>query len=191
MASLTTYPRWSRVIALISRCARNDHDVFGIFPPKVPFSLRNHPPLSVELPLLWVGTLNGRTSSTPVPTLILYIYPVRIFDGNLLYTPTSISLLNKRIFAMSKGVSLVTGSGQGIGRAIALRLADDQYDVAINDISPNKANLEILKAEIEAKGRRALIVIADVSQEEQVQGMVDSVVKTLGGLDVVRYIIPL
>lgn len=89
---------------------------------------------------------------------------------------------------MSKGVSLVTGSGQGIGRAIALRLADDQYDVAINDISPNKANLELLKEEIEAKGRRALIVIADVSQEEQVQGMVDSVVKTLGSLDVVGYI---
>jgi NAD(P)-dependent dehydrogenase (short-subunit alcohol dehydrogenase family) len=87
---------------------------------------------------------------------------------------------------MSKGVALVTGSGQGIGRAIALRLADDQFDVAINDIPPNKENLEILKAEIEAKGRRALIVIADVSQEEQVQGMVDSVVKTLGGLDVVR-----
>ena len=92
---------------------------------------------------------------------------------------------------MSKGVSLVTGSGQGIGRAIALRLADDQFDVAINDILPNKKNLEILKAEIEAKGRRALIVIADVSQEDQVQGMVDSVVKTLGGLDVVRYIISL
>ena len=147
--------------------------------------------LSVELPLLWVGTLNGRTSSTPVQTFIPYIYPARIFDGNSLYTPSSISLLNKRILAMSKGVSLVTGSGQGIGRAIALRLADDQYDVAINDISPNKANLEILKAEIEAKGRRALIVIADVSQEEQVQGMVDSVVKTLGGLDVVRYIISL
>ena len=92
---------------------------------------------------------------------------------------------------MSKGVSLVTGSGQGIGRAIALRLADDQFDVAINDILPNKKNLEILKAEIEAKGRRAFIVIADVSQEDQVQGMVDSVVKTLGGLDVVRYIISL
>ena len=135
-----------------------------------------------------VGTLNGRTPSTPVPTLILYIYPARIFDGNSLYIPTSISLLNKRILAMSKGVSLVTGSGQGIGRAIALRLADDQYDVAINDISPNKANLELLKEEIEAKGRRALIVIADVSQEEQVQGMVDSVVKTLGSLDVVGYI---
>ena len=67
---------------------------------------------------------------------------------------------------MSKGVSLVTSSGQGIGRAIALRLADDQFDVAINDILQNEENLEIFKAEIEAKGRRALIVIADVSQED-------------------------
>jgi NAD(P)-dependent dehydrogenase (short-subunit alcohol dehydrogenase family) len=43
------------------------------------------------------------------------------------------------------------------------------------------------EAEIQAKGRKALIVTADVSQEEQVQGMVDKVVATLGGLDVVSY----
>ena len=87
----------------------------------------------------------------------------------------------------SKGVSLVTGSGQGIGRAIALRLADDGYDVAVNDIPSNKDNLESLKVEIESKGCKALVVTADVSQEDQVKHMVDTVVETLGGLDVVRY----
>lgn len=86
----------------------------------------------------------------------------------------------------SQGVSLVTGSGQGIGRAIALRLADDGYDVAVNDIPSNRENLETLKAEIESKGRKALVVTADVSQEDQVKHMVDTVVETLGGLDVVR-----
>ncbi|KJA16712.1 hypothetical protein HYPSUDRAFT_171124 [Hypholoma sublateritium FD-334 SS-4] len=84
----------------------------------------------------------------------------------------------------SQGVSLVTGSGQGIGRAIALRLADDGYDVAVNDIPSNRENLETLKAEIESKGRKALVVTADVSQEDQVKLMVDTVVETLGGLDV-------
>ncbi|KZP26769.1 NAD(P)-binding protein [Athelia psychrophila] len=85
---------------------------------------------------------------------------------------------------MSKGVALVTGSGQGIGRAISLRLADDGFDVAVNDIPFNKDKLESLVKEIESKGRKSIFVVADVSQEDQVKAMVDATVKDLGGLDI-------
>lgn len=87
--------------------------------------------------------------------------------------------------ALSKGIALVTGSAQGIGRGIALRLADDGFDIALNDILPNKANLSGVAAEIRSKKRRAFEVFADVRAENQVKGMVESTVKELGGLDVV------
>lgn len=87
---------------------------------------------------------------------------------------------------MSIGVALVTGSAQGIGRAISLRLADDGFDVAVNDIPSNQPAVDSLVEEIQAKGRKSVAVLADVSQEEQVKAMVESAVKHLGGLDVVR-----
>ncbi|KAJ7040934.1 hypothetical protein C8F04DRAFT_1253443 [Mycena alexandri] len=84
----------------------------------------------------------------------------------------------------SKGIALVTGAAQGIGRAIALRLADDGFDVAVNDLSPNSQVLDALVDEIKQKGRESFIFVADVSEEEQVKEMVEEVVKKLGGLDV-------
>lgn len=84
------------------------------------------------------------------------------------------------------GAALVTGSAQGIGRAISLRLADDGFDVAVNDIPQNRPALDSLVEEIKAKGRHAVAVPADVSQEAQVKGMVAKAVEDLGGLDVVR-----
>jgi NAD(P)-dependent dehydrogenase (short-subunit alcohol dehydrogenase family) len=85
----------------------------------------------------------------------------------------------------SQGVAFITGAGIGIGRAIALRLADDGYDIAVNGRPSSKEKIDSLAYEIRQKGRKALSLIGDVSIEADVQKMVEDVVQHLGGLDVV------
>ena len=81
-------------------------------------------------------------------------------------------------------VALVTGAARGIGRAIALRLAHDGLDVAVNDIS-SSPELDGLVREIESKGRRSVAVPADISLEQDVEKTIRKVVQDLGSLDVV------
>ncbi|RDB27112.1 Diacetyl reductase [(S)-acetoin forming] [Hypsizygus marmoreus] len=82
------------------------------------------------------------------------------------------------------GVAFVTGASQGIGRAIALRLADDGFDVALNDLPSSKDKLDAVSKEITAKGRRTWIALGDISVEDNVQSMISTVVENLGQLDV-------
>jgi len=63
-------------------------------------------------------------------------------------------------------VALVTGAAQGIGRAIALRLASDGANIAIVDINDDK--MQAVADEVRALGRKATTVKADVTQREQV-----------------------
>ncbi|KDN36157.1 hypothetical protein RSAG8_11038, partial [Rhizoctonia solani AG-8 WAC10335] len=81
-------------------------------------------------------------------------------------------------------VAIVTGSAQGIGRAIALRLASDGNDVAVNDINLKQNELEQLVEEIKRLGRKAISVPGDVSKEQEVQNMVTKTVDELGSLDI-------
>ena len=86
----------------------------------------------------------------------------------------------------SPKVAIVTGAAQGIGRGIALHLAQDGLDVTINDIVGKTKQLEEVAAEISKEtGRKVLVVTGDVSQETDVQGLVDRTVEELGSLDVV------
>ncbi|KAJ7312970.1 acetoin reductase family protein [Mycena albidolilacea] len=85
---------------------------------------------------------------------------------------------------MSKGIAFVTGAARGIGKAIALRLADDGFDVAVNDLPESSKPLLEVVEEIKAKGRASSSHLADVSVEEEVKAMFAEVVQVHGGLDV-------
>jgi 3-oxoacyl-[acyl-carrier protein] reductase/meso-butanediol dehydrogenase/(S,S)-butanediol dehydrogenase/diacetyl reductase len=101
------------------------------------------------------------------------------------------------MYDLAGKVALVTGTGnrRGIGRAIAVRLAREGADVAVNDRPlPAGANpwsgqgewrgVESVADEIRALGRRSLVVLADVTDRSQVQAMVDRVVNEFGRIDI-------
>ena len=75
--------------------------------------------------------------------------------------------------------ALVTGGATGIGRGIALALAAEGVDVAIASRNPSDETIDAIKAH----GVRALRVVADVSQEDQIVQMVRTTIGGLGGLD--------
>ncbi len=79
--------------------------------------------------------------------------------------------------------ALVTGGGSGIGRAVALSLADAGADVAVNYVS-GADQAESLAAEIRNKGVNAAAVRADVSDEAEVQAMFSAVIGDFGTLDI-------
>ena len=83
--------------------------------------------------------------------------------------------------ALAGSVALVTGGAHGIGRAIALALADVGADIAILDIEAATDTAEALKA----RGRRALVMIGSVADRQAVTTAVARTVKELGRLDVV------
>jgi enoyl-[acyl-carrier protein] reductase III len=78
--------------------------------------------------------------------------------------------------------ALVTGSGRGIGRAIALHLARRGADVVVNFFR-NRAPAEQTAREITALGRRSLLVKADVGDLEELGRLFDEVQAAFGGLD--------
>ena len=89
--------------------------------------------------------------------------------------------------AESNGVSriaLVTGAARGIGRGIALRLAADGLDVAVNDVEANSEDLDSVAEEIRQEGRRTVAITADVSEPDEVEAMVGRVAEELGQLNV-------
>jgi NAD(P)-dependent dehydrogenase (short-subunit alcohol dehydrogenase family) len=85
-------------------------------------------------------------------------------------------------FALPGRRVLVTGGNRGLGRAFALALAEAGADVAIvaRDAGRNAA----VVAEIEARGRRALAVQADITVRSEVTAMVDEVTAAFGGIDI-------
>lgn len=98
------------------------------------------------------------------------------------------------MYNLNGKVALVTGTGgkNGIGRAIATRLAKEGADVAVNDITEHPyaiddtawQGLPDVVREIEAMGQRAISVVADVSDAKQVGEMIDKVVAYFGKIDI-------
>jgi NAD(P)-dependent dehydrogenase (short-subunit alcohol dehydrogenase family) len=80
--------------------------------------------------------------------------------------------------------ALVTGAQQGIGRAIAVALARDGADVAVNFLDDATAAAQVAGA-VRELGRRAILVQGDVSRAAHVEAMLAMVVKELGAPDIV------
>ena len=79
--------------------------------------------------------------------------------------------------------ALVTGSSRGIGRAIAVALAEEGADVAVNYVSSESAAREVV-AQIEKTGRRGILAQADVSDFPDTFRMAQNVLKEFGHIDI-------
>jgi 3-oxoacyl-[acyl-carrier protein] reductase len=80
--------------------------------------------------------------------------------------------------------AIITGSARGIGAAIALRLAKDGYDIALNDISEAMFENNSIMEDIKALGVQCEKYIADVSDHQQCSDMVKAVKERFGSIDV-------
>ena len=85
-------------------------------------------------------------------------------------------------YAIDDKVAIVTGSGRGMGKAIALTLAEAGADIAL--VARTRNELEQTAEEIDKIGQRAVVLPTDVTQEEQVKRAVEQTVKQFGRIDV-------
>ena len=85
--------------------------------------------------------------------------------------------LNDRM-ALTDRIALVTGASRGIGRAVAIGLAEQGADVAV--LARNEDLLADVAAEIANRGRRAMVLVTDVTDPEAVQGSVQRMVTEFG-----------
>lgn len=81
-------------------------------------------------------------------------------------------------------VAVITGSARGIGAAIALRLAKDGFDIALNDVSEKSFENNDIMDQIKAQGVKCEKFIADVSKSDQVEAMVKAIKELFGSIDV-------
>ena len=90
--------------------------------------------------------------------------------------------MGTELFSITDKVALVTGASRGIGRAIALGFAEAGADVAL--AARSEGDLETLAKEIDAVGRKALVIPTDVRDRAAIQSMFDKTVDEFGRLDI-------
>ncbi len=88
----------------------------------------------------------------------------------------------KKLIDLTGRRALVTGGGRGIGRSMALAMADAGADVAVS--SRSMSELEAVAREIKARGQRGFAVAMDVMSREQITAGVNEAAEKLGGLDI-------
>ncbi len=84
---------------------------------------------------------------------------------------------------LANKTALITGSDSGIGQATAIEMAKEGADIVVHYLD-DKDGAEKTKREVEAQGRRAIVVQADVSHEEDVSRLFDEAVNAFGGVDI-------
>jgi NAD(P)-dependent dehydrogenase (short-subunit alcohol dehydrogenase family) len=87
----------------------------------------------------------------------------------------------------SSRVAIITGSASGIGRGIALQLAEDGCSIVLNDISAQEEHLNKVADEIKLKGGGVTTFLADVTKEEDIKNLVEHAVSSFGGLDIASF----
>ena len=85
-------------------------------------------------------------------------------------------------FDLGGKLSLITGAGRGIGRAVALTLARAGSDVAL--VARSKDELQSVAQEIQILGRRAMVFPADLTQIQQISSLAAEIARTTGGIDI-------
>lgn len=78
--------------------------------------------------------------------------------------------------------AIITGGGQGMGLAVALKLAALGANIAVNDIDPARADSAVAK--VESAGGRAIALPADITSKNEVERMVGKAVETFGGVHI-------
>ncbi|TCS82439.1 SDR family NAD(P)-dependent oxidoreductase [Tepidibacillus fermentans] len=86
------------------------------------------------------------------------------------------------LFNLEGKVAVITGSGKGIGKAIALGLADAGADVVV--VARTQSDIDQTVLEIEQKGRKAIGISTDVKKKEEIERMVEQTLHTFGKIDI-------
>jgi NAD(P)-dependent dehydrogenase (short-subunit alcohol dehydrogenase family) len=84
-------------------------------------------------------------------------------------------------FSLKNQVGIVTGGGQGLGKAFCLAYAEAGADIVVADINPETGPKTV--EEVQAKGRRAIFVETDVRKRESIQAMVGKTIAEFGKID--------
>ena len=87
-----------------------------------------------------------------------------------------------KMFDLTGQIAIVTGAGRGIGKAIALGLAEAGADIGL--VSRTTSELEAIAGQITALGRRAVPISSDLTKTEGIQAVVEDFAKQLGGIDI-------